>query len=67
MGGKGIGMGYSIYMYTFLHILIYYMGEGLSHVYTASLNYFLFYLLGYVQEDGFSSHGFILQHIYYLC
>ena len=25
------------------------------------------YLLGYVQEDGFSSHGHILQHIYYFC
>ena len=37
------------------------MGEGLSHVYTASFNYFL----GYVQEDGFSSHGFIFRHIYY--
>ena len=60
MGGKGIGMAIVFtYMYC-ISINVLYGGRVIT--YTASFNYF-FYLLGYVQEDDFSSHGFILQQI----
>ena len=80
-GGKGVGMGNSIYMYTLLHFrwyIIWRMGFQLLFIYlffkpywldsqtrNAMRNAYLFYLFGYVHEDGLSSHGYILQHIYF--
>ena len=56
-----------VHVYIAAFSSIYNMEEG-YHMYILHLfKLVTSYLLGYVQEDSFLSHGHILQHIYYFC